>query len=118
MIKEWGCLHSHYFAVNFYVLYLFCCIEAHSAHSDHRRTMWHGMYEYDRDVTVLLEEVDVARKNQTNLARAILQRPGQLVRIPPASGVAGGTGSPQPPGGGDTRCASYPVDDVHEARIT
>ena len=63
--------------------------------------------------TVTLGEVNLNRANpcRSGQGESRVHNAHDLIRTPPASG-----GHPLP--GGDSRSASFPVDDVHQARVT
>ena len=66
--------------------------------------------------TVVLEDMDVARVNPKDLAEIDHQCTGPLLHLLtlPYNG-----GHPMPGGGGgDSRSPSYPVNEVHQARMT
>ena len=63
-------------------------------------------------MTLVLEEMDIARVNPYQSDQGTPSDLG-LVRTP-----NGQRRSPNSGGGGDTRSATYPVDDVHQAWIT
>ena len=84
----------------------FLRIKALSVQSDHCRAMGYRI----GGGTLVPGEMDVARVHPYRYDQGTLKSRG-LVRTPTASG-----GHPIP--GGDTRSASYLVNDVHQARIT
>ena len=68
---------------------------------------------YNRGMTVVLGEMDVARMNPYRSGQGEPPVHMAWFASPPASGS-----HPIPGAGGDSRSAFFPVDDIHQARIT